>query len=63
MGLYRRENGIWYPKKEKSGENIRISLGTRDEHTAKEMYASSLLEEVRLKCQEADAILKLKTFM
>lgn len=52
MGLYRRENGIWYLKKEKLGENIRISLGTKDEHTAREIYAHLLLEEVRQKCQE-----------
>ncbi len=46
MGIYRRENGIFYLKAKVENSYKRISLNTRDYKLAQRMYDNYLLNEI-----------------
>ena len=49
MGMYLRENGIYYLKIREHGKYKRISLETKDIYTAKEIYNAYLLDKLKSK--------------
>lgn len=49
MGIYQRDNGIYYYQTKKNGRNIRISLETRNKDLAYRIYENYIMNKLETK--------------